>query len=136
MKDLPKFSLLAAVGAVAYIVFAQSTDPEPDPVTVTTAQTLTTVSPAGFTVTLEVTPIVKVNGTNTANVASIFVEKWQETRVTRDGVQVGNVRRESLGRRDATAYFFGRTNVSGLPIALTLNPDRASWAAAGYNNGQ
>lgn len=135
MKDLPKFFFLATVAAVAYVGYVFAADDDPDPMTVTTTATLTTITPAGFTVTVEVTPVVKVNGTNTANVASIFVEKWQETRVTRDGVQVGNVRRESLGRRDATAWFLGRTNVNGI-VALNLNPDRLIWAAAGFNNGQ
>ena len=111
--------------------FAADDDPTP----ISESQTITRLEPGGFTVTLEVTPVVKVAGVNSADTTKLYVEKWQIVRVLKDGVQVGPTRKESLGKRDCTAWFMARINpTTGLPVALAISEGKCSWASAGWNN--
>ena len=125
--------LLIALIGLALCVPAFAADDDPTPIV--ESQTITRLEPGGFTVTLEVTPVVKVSGVNSADTTSIYVEKWQVVRVLRDGVQVGPTRKESLGKRDCTAWFMARINpTTGQPVALAISQGKGSWAAAGWNN--
>lgn len=110
-----------------------SADDDPTPIQ-TVPGNVTVIEPAGFQVTLLVTPVVKVQGTNTANVTKILVSKLQDVRTMTDGgVQIGQTRREVIGTRDATYWMFNRTNVNGR-VALNINDTRGSWAASAWNN--
>lgn len=125
--------ILTLIIGLALIGPAFAADDDPTPVVQT--QTVTRLEPGGFTVTLEVSPVVKVSGVNSADTTSIYVEKWQVVRVLKDGVQVGPTRKESLGKRDCTAWFMARINTTtGLPVALAIANGKGSWAAAGWNN--
>lgn len=125
--------ILTLIIGLALIAPAFAADDDPE--LITTSQTITRLEPAGFTVTLEVTPVVKVAGVNSADTTTIYVEKWQVVRVLKDGVQVGPTRKESLGKRDCTTWFMARINTTtGLPVALAIANGKGSWAAAGWNN--
>ena len=125
--------VLSALIGLALIGPAFAEDDNPDPVL--ESSTVTRIEPGGFSISIETTPVVRVDGVNNSSVTTINVTKWQVVRVLKDGVQVGDAKREALGTRDATAWFMGRTNVTtGLPIALVIAPGRASWAAAAWNN--
>lgn len=128
---------ITAIGIALLAGLLFAADDDADPIITSTVTESVSQEPSGFTVTMEVTPVTKVGGTNVANVISIKVEKFNIFRTTRNGVQVGDTRRVSLGQRDATAWFMARTNVTtGLPVALNISPDRASWAASAWNNSQ
>lgn len=148
----PAGALVFAIGLVAYAMRrrarlvaglaclgllcaapAFAADDDPTPIE-TVPGNVTVIEPAGFQVTLLVTPVVKVQGTNTANVTKLLVSKLQDVRVlTSSGVQIGQTRREVIGTRDATAWFFNRTNVNGR-VALNINDTKGSWAASAWNN--
>ena len=125
--------ILTLIIGLALIGPAFAADDDPTPIG--ESQTITRLEPGGFTVTLEVTPVVKVAGVNSADTTTIYVEKWQVVRVLKDGVQVGQTRKESLGKRDCTTWFMERINpTTGLPVALAIAKGKGSWAAAGWNN--
>jgi hypothetical protein len=96
---------------------------------------ITRVSPGGFSAEIVGTPVARVDGVAQASVTSILVTKWQNVRTLKDGVQVGPVKRESLGTRDCTAFFRARVNPdTGLPLALVIADTKALWLAIGWNN--
>lgn len=96
---------------------------------------ITRVSPGGFSAEIVGTPVVRVDGVSAGSITSIRVTKWQNVRTLKDGVQVGPVKRESLGTRDCTAFFRARVNPdTGLPLALVIADTKALWLAIGWNN--
>ena len=108
-------------------------DDDPDPSVATTVSTTTQIDPGGFKVLLDVTAVQKKQGTNVASVVRIKVQKLQLVRKIQNGAQVGDTVVEVIGERDATSWLLGRTNVNGV-VALNINPNKASWAAAAWNN--
>lgn len=126
--------LLIAIIGLALIAPAFAADEDVPDATVEST-TITRTSPGGFSAEIVSTPITLVGGVAQASVTSILVTKWQNVRTLKNGVQVGPVKRESLGTRDCTAFFRARVNVdTGLPLPLVIADTKALWLAVGWNN--
>jgi hypothetical protein len=128
-----KRAVLALLACLCLLAPAFAADDDPDPVVTATVSTITVKEPGGFKLNIDVSPVTKVSGTNNANVTKITVTKLQIVRQMQDGAQIGEASVEAIGTRDATAWFMARTNVNGV-VAMQLNPGRASYVAAAWNN--
>jgi len=89
-----KRAIIALIG-LALIGPAFAADDAPMEITSTTL--LTQNIPDGYEVTLAITPNVKVDGVNCANSTKIYVEGFKSVRSLVHGVQVGDLKRQSLG---------------------------------------
>lgn len=126
-------TILVACIALLLCTPAFAADDDPDPVLSTAQNIVTQIEPGGFKLSIDVTPIVKIGGTNTANVTKILVTKLQLVRKLQGGAQIGDTAIEVVGTRNATTWFMTRTNANGI-VAMSLSTNRASYAAAAWNN--
>lgn len=124
-----KLGLLALLAVIG--LWAQ--DAEPEAVVNETTTSVTKIEAPTLTVTVVLSPVVKKNGTNTANIVSVIATKHRVVRKLVNGVQVGGVEiRDVEPSRNIFPNLLTRTNVNGI-LALNLNPDRATTFWNAYN---
>ena len=123
--------LIASMLAGGLWLLAQ--DAEPEPTTTETVTSVTQIEPPTLSVTVVLSPVVKKNGTNTANIVSVTATKQRVVRKLVNGVQVGDAEvRKVEAPRDILANLLTRTNANGI-LALNLSPDRATMLWNAYN---
>lgn len=108
-------------------------DAEPEVVVNETTTSVTQFEAPTLTVTVVLSPVVKKNGTNTANIVSVMATKTRVVRKLVNGVQVGDVEiRQVELPRNILPNLLTRTNVNGV-LALNLSPARATMLWNAYN---
>ena len=123
--------LIASMLAGGLWLLAQ--DSEPEPTTTETVTSVTQIEPPTLSVTVVLSPVVKKNGTNTANIVSVTATKQRVVRKLVNGVQVGDAEvRKVEAPRDILANLLTRTNANGI-LALNLSPYRATMLWNAYN---